>query len=78
MSGEVPRRVGASVDHDVCVGHGGCRRVAPTAFRRTALGQSEFVEAHEEPDAGILEAAANCPVAAITVRVEESGAPRNQ
>ena len=48
MSGGAPDNVRATVDHDLCVGHGGCRRIAPTAFRRTAIGQSEFVDGHAE------------------------------
>lgn len=75
MSGGASRRVRATVDHDVCVGHGGCRRIAPTAFRRTHLGQSDFVEAHEESDAAVSDAVANCPVAAITLGAEDAGAP---
>jgi ferredoxin len=75
MSSEASRRARATVDHDMCVGHGGCRRIAPTAFRRTGLGQSEFVEAHRESDAAVLEAAANCPVAAIMIATDDPGEP---
>ena len=63
----------ATVDPDVCVGHAGCRRIAPTAFKRTPVGQSEFVDAHHESDAALLGAAENCPVAAITVYAASSG-----
>ena len=73
MSGEASRRASATVDLDLCVGNGGCRRIAPTAFRRAGLGQSEFVEAHRESEATILEAAANCPVVAIEIEADDSG-----
>ena len=69
MSDIAPNKTSASVDHDICVGHAGCRRIAPTAFRRTPVGQSEFVDIHSESDAAIVEAADNCPVAAITVQL---------
>ena len=67
MSESTPTRTRATVDHELCVGHGGCRRIAPTAFRRTAVGQSEFVDGHRESDTTLVEAADNCPVAAITL-----------
>ena len=73
MSDTTPNNARARVDHDLCVGHGGCRRMAATAFRRTAVGQSEFVVGHAECDARVLEAAANCPVAAIIVQTRETG-----
>ena len=77
MSDTTPDKPGtsavASVDSDVCVGHGGCRRIAPSAFVRTNVGQSEFVDARHERDALIIEAAANCPVAAITVHARDTG-----
>ena len=72
MSDGAPNNTRVSVDHDLCVGHGGCRRIAPTAFRRTAVGQSEFLEGHTESDATIVEAVGNCPVAAIAVHTGES------
>lgn len=76
MSESIPNHASASVDHDLCVGHGGCRRIAPTAFRRTAVGQSDFVDDHSESDAHIVEAAENCPVAAITVHARDAGEQR--
>jgi ferredoxin len=72
MRDGTPDNARASVDHDLCVGHGGCRRIAPTAFRRTAVGQSEFVDGHTESDARIVEAAENCPVAAISVHARDA------
>ena len=71
MNDPAPNNVRASIDHDLCVGHGGCRRIATTAFRRTPVGQSEFVDGHNETAARIVEAAENCPVAAITVHTGE-------
>jgi ferredoxin len=73
MSAGTPDTARASVDHDLCVGHGGCRRIAPAAFRRTAVGQSEFAQDHAESTARIVEAAQNCPVAAITVQTSDTG-----
>ena len=73
MSDTAPNDTRADVDHDVCVGHGGCRRIAPTAFRRTPVGQSEFVEGHAESDARIREAAEHCPVAAIVILATDTG-----
>ena len=73
MSDAEPNDTRASVDQDACVGHGGCRRIAPTAFRRTPVGQSEFVDGHGESDASLREAAENCPVAAIVVLARDSG-----
>ena len=72
MSSAGPNETRASVDQDACVGHGGCRRIAPTAFRRTPVGQSEFVEAHVENDARLREAAENCPVAAIVILARDN------
>jgi ferredoxin len=73
MSDAAPNHIGASVDHNLCVGHGGCRRIAPTAFRRTAVGQSEFVDGHTGSDARIVEAAENCPMAAISIYARDTG-----
>ena len=73
MNDGTPNNARASVDQDLCVGHGGCRRIAPTAFRRTAVGQSDFVDAHIESDARIVEAAEHCPVAAISVHARDTG-----
>lgn len=72
MSDGAPDAMRASVDHDLCVGYGSCRRIAPTAFRRTPVGQSEFVDDHTVSDARIREAAENCPVAAIAVSIREA------
>lgn len=72
MTGDAHVRVHAEVDHDLCVGHGGCRRIAGAAFRRTALGQSEFVVGSADSKDVIMDAAANCPVGAITVRIEST------
>ena len=74
MSDTAPNDTRASVDQDVCVGHGGCRRIAPTAFRRTPVGQSEFADGHSESDTAVREAAENCPVAAIAVFARDTGA----
>ena len=54
-----------SVDQDLCVGHGACRRLAPAVFAMNANRQSEVINpAGASPE--ILEQAADrCPVGAI-------------
>jgi ferredoxin len=52
------RRVVVRVDHDVCVGNAMCRAVAGNVFV-------------SDPN-GILEAAADCPVGAISVEDAET------
>lgn len=61
------------VDHDLCVGNGTCLVTAPGVFVHNARRQSEARHPQEGSEAEILAAARSCPVAAITVMVEETG-----
>jgi len=55
----------ASVDHDVCVGHGACILLAPAVFARTKNGQSEVINPAGAPAEILEQAADRCPVGAI-------------
>ena len=61
------------VDHSLCVGNGTCLTIAPRVFRHDANRQSEAFDPAADSEARILEAARNCPIAAINVEVAESG-----
>ena len=67
------RRLRVEVDHDLCVGNGTCLTIAPGVFRHNADRQSEVHDPAGAPEAAILDAARNCPVAAIGVVVEGTG-----
>ncbi|GHJ43214.1 hypothetical protein Cs7R123_05560 [Catellatospora sp. TT07R-123] len=62
------------VDHDACAGSGTCTSIASQRFRLNAQSLSTPIEELIEPDDDVLEAAENCPAAAITVRNAETGA----
>lgn len=66
-------RILAKVDDCLCVGNAMCRAAAPRAFVEGAGGQSEVAEPWTEDIGALLEAAANCPVGAITVFDPETG-----
>jgi ferredoxin len=66
------RRVDVHVDHDLCVGNAMCRAIAPNAFVADAVGQSVAAHPAAEPLETILEAAASCPVEAISVEDAET------
>ena len=61
------------VDHNVCVGNAMCETFAPHVFRLNDNRQSEAVDPAGDSEEKILEAAANCPVSAITVKDAETG-----
>jgi ferredoxin len=67
------RRLRVVVDHDLCVGNGTCLTIAPAVFEHNANRQSEAKHPDGAPEAAILDAARNCPVAAIGVEVEGTG-----
>ena len=67
------RRIAVSVDHELCVGNGMCRGIAPQAFVEVQDGQSSPGDPNAEPLETVLEAAANCPVSAITVTDADTG-----
>ena len=54
-----------SVDHDVCVGHGACVRLAPAVFAMNASRQSEVINPDAAPPQILEQAADRCPVGAI-------------
>ena len=62
-----------TIDTDLCIGSGGCVLRAPEGFELDAARQScprhEVLAASE----GVLDAAENCPVEAITLVEEGSG-----
>ena len=61
------------VDHRRCVGNAMCEALAPAVFRLNADRQSEAIDPAGDAEATILEAAENCPVAAIFVEDAQSG-----
>jgi ferredoxin len=66
------RRLNFRVDHDVCVGNAMCRAIAGKVFVSDPKGQSVVADPTAERLARILEAAADCPVAAISVEDAET------
>lgn len=67
------RRITVRVDHDLCVGNGMCRAIAPRGFAEDENGHSIAADPNAESLATILEAAASCPVSAITVKDADTG-----
>jgi ferredoxin len=65
------RRIVVRVDHDLCVGNAMCRAVAANVFVSDENGQSVVADPGAEPLERILEAAAGCPVGAISVEDAE-------
>lgn len=66
------RRITVHVDHDVCVGNAMCRALAPNVFVADENGLSVVADPTAEPLEKILEAAADCPVGAISVEDAET------
>lgn len=66
------RRVIVRVDDDICVGNAMCRAVAGSVFVAAENGQSVVADQDAAPLEAILEAAANCPVGAISVEDAET------
>jgi ferredoxin len=69
----MPRKLEIVVDPSVCVGNGMCRDEAPGSFERLADDRSAGVPNPSDSEETILEAAAICPVGAITVRDADTG-----
>jgi ferredoxin len=61
------------VDSSVCIGSGMCANIAPARFRLVNY-RSRPVRDRTRPDELVLEASENCPVEAILVRDERTGA----
>jgi ferredoxin len=67
------QRIVVNVDRGLCVGNGMCRAIAPKGFAEDEDGQSVPADPNAEPLETILEAAASCPVGAITVTDADTG-----
>ena len=67
------RRLRIIIDHTACAGNAMCIAIAPNVFELDDL--SKAVVTDPEGDSGelILEAAANCPVRAISVADADTG-----
>jgi ferredoxin len=61
------RRLIVTVDRDTCIGSGVCAGTAPARFALDPGGRSHQVAEHTDFDELILDAAASCPMEAITV-----------
>lgn len=67
------RRLRIHVDHDRCVGNAMCLATAPDTFAHDENRQSVVVDPEGDPEGAVVRAARNCPTAAISVEVEETG-----
>ena len=67
------RSLRIEVDHDRCVGMGMCLTLAVGVFRHNEQRQSEVVDPGADSVEAILEAAENCPTAAIRVEDATTG-----
>jgi ferredoxin len=61
------------IDSAVCVGSGLCAGSAPARFTLDTAGRATVPESPVPADPDLLEAAENCPAAAITLRTAEEG-----
>ena len=67
------RKISVSVDHDICVGNAMCITIATKAFKLNDERQAVSADPDDDTEELILEAAENCPVAAITVVDADTG-----
>ena len=67
------RKISVSVDHEICVGNAMCITIATKAFLLNDERQAVSANPDDDTEELILEAAENCPVAAITVTDADSG-----
>jgi len=67
------RKIAVSVDHDICVGNAMCITIATKAFELNDERQAVGANPDGDTEELILEAAENCPVAAITVIDADTG-----
>jgi len=67
------RKISVSVDHDVCVGNAMCVTIAAKAFALNDDRQSIPADPDSDTEEVIMDAAENCPVAAITVTAANTG-----
>ena len=67
------RKIQVSVDHDICVGNAMCITIATNAFKLNDERQAVSADPDGDTEEIIMEAAENCPVAAIKVMVADTG-----
>ena len=67
------RKIQVSVDHDICVGNAMCITIATNAFKLNDERQAVSANPDGDTEELILEAAENCPVAAIKVIDADTG-----
>jgi len=63
------------VDKDTCIGSAVCVGIAPGSFALDDRLRSGPVAAEIAPDEAVRDAAASCPVEAISLRDADSGNP---
>ena len=71
---DAPRLI-IRVDGDTCIGSGMCVGTAPLRFALSSDGHSQPVVAEIDTDPAVLDAAATCPVEAITILDAATGEP---
>jgi ferredoxin len=64
-------RIRIEVDRALCIGSGDCVDAAPDVFQLDAEDKAVVVDPDGAPEDEVLEAAGNCPVAAIFVIGED-------
>jgi ferredoxin len=69
------RRLTVAVDRDACIGSGICAGTAPARFALDGGRRSHPVAGESEFDELIVDAAASCPMEAITVLDADTGEP---
>ncbi|SNX61926.1 ferredoxin [Streptomyces sp. TLI_55] len=70
---EQPDHWTIEIDSEVCVGSGLCAGSAARAFTLDTAGRATAPASPVPADDDLLEAAENCPAAAITLRTAEEG-----
>jgi ferredoxin len=73
VNGALERRLAIAVDHDLCVGSTLCTLIARGTFALNENGQSIVRDPDGDPAAAVLDAAVQCPLAAIRVRDADTG-----
>jgi ferredoxin len=61
------------IDRELCYGFGDCVATAPDVFELDADEKAIVVDPNGAPRDELVEAAANCPVMAITIREVSTG-----
>jgi ferredoxin len=64
-------RIHVEVDRGLCIGSGDCVDTAPDVFQLDDEDKAVVVDPDGAPVDDVVQAAANCPVSAITVEGEE-------